>query len=358
MTAIEKPTLENYESRLVAFVDLLGFERLVDEVDKGVDSFDRLSELLGFMKQVETDVRQRKTHFKEIMKSLEVTAISDSLIISVQFDPEQPQTILGFLYYLKSLQLRFVGEYKTLVRGYVCAGKMYHRDNVVFGVPYMKAHKSERNVNWPKIAIDPELEATIQQAESDTKYTDEKELTCRDEDVWWFVNCLQDPNLPVGNTFPYSYLLPQITEWLWERLRTERDRVLEKYRWLEGYIDSLVRENKCPAAEVVTHAFSQKYSLTKTLSQYAGRKVYFHRAGDYPCPEYWALLDNECAGATVISSVTVPVDTLDENHDIRPGKISAVKRFLIELGAYPSEADKIICSKSDKTAKMIKQAGS
>jgi len=40
---------------------------------------------------------------------------------------------------------------------------------------------------------------------------------------------------------------------------------------------------------------------------------------------------------------------------IRPEKTSDVKRFLIELGAYPAEAEKIISSKSGKLAKMIKQ---
>jgi hypothetical protein len=349
MTIIEKPILEHYENRLVAFVDLLGFKKLVEDADGGgAESFAQLADLLGFMKQVETDVRQKQTHFKEVMDSLEATAISDSLIISVKFDPEQPQAILGFLYYLKSLQVRLVGDHKMLVRGYVCLGKLYHHDNILFGVPYMKAYCSEKKVCDPKIAIDPELEAIVQQADSETQYTDEKELVRRDEDGSNFINYLQDPNLPAGNTSPYSYLLPEITEWAWQQLRTQRGEVLEKYSWLRGYIDLLIRENKCPDAEVATQAFSQKYSLTKTLSQYAGRKVYFHRAGDHPCPEYWDLLDNEFAGATVISSATVPVDTLDESYDIRPGKLSAVKSFLIELGAYSSEADKIICSKSKR----------
>jgi hypothetical protein len=242
-----------------------------------------------------------------------------------------------------------------LTRGYICAGKLYHCDNILFGVPYMKAYCSEKKVRDPKIVIDPELEAIVQQADSETQYTDEKELVRRDEDGSNFINYLQDPNLPDGNTSPYSYLLPEITEWTWQQLRTQRDGVLEKYIWLRDYIDLLIRENKCPDAEVATQAFSQKYSLTKALSKYAGRKVYFHRAGDHPCPEYWDLLDNKLACATVISSATVPVDTLDESYDIRPGKISAVKSFLIELGAYPSETDKIICSKSGKTAKMINQ---
>ena len=351
MLTFEKPKQEDYKNRLVAFIDVLGFESLVNAVDKGKESFDCLADILGFMKKVEVDVREQATHFKQVMESLEVTAISDSLIISVQFEPEQQQAALGFLYYLKSLQFRFVGEYKTLVRGYVCAGKMYHHDNVIFGAPYMKAHKSEKDVNGPKIAIDPEVEAIIQQAESDTKYTDEKELTRRDEDGWLFVNYMQDPNLPAGNTFPYSYLLPQITEWLWERLQMERDGVLEKYCWLKGYIDSLIRENKCPAAEVVRWAFPQHDSLTKILAKHSGRRVYFHRT-DEQFPEYWGLFDSELSGIKVIGSAMVPTKALDENCDIRPEKISSVERFLIELGAYSAEAEKIICSKLGKIAKM------
>ena len=59
-------------------------------------------------------------------------------------------------------------------------------------------------------------------------------------------------------------------------------------------------------------------------------------------------------GATQLTSATVPDGCLRANYEIRPDKLSVVKKFLIDLGAYPAEADKIISTKSGKTAKMQK----
>jgi len=352
MIDFEKPRIEDYENRLVAFIDVLGFKRLVTDISQNKQSFDSIADLLGFMKQAEENVRQQETYFKDVMESLEATAISDSLIISARFDPEQPLDILAFLYYIKSLQAKFLGEYKTLIRGYVCAGMMYHQDNVLFGKPYIRAYEAEKDVNGPKVAIDPDLESLIEQAESETKFTDEKELTRRDEDGWWFINYLQDPNKHKGNTSPYCYYLPEITEWLWKELRTQRGRTLEKYKWLYNYIDSLIRENKCPDAEVVSQAFPQTYSLTQTLHQYAGEKVYFQKENGSSYCDYLELFNIRSPETDFISSAVVPTKILDENFDISPSKITDVIRFLIELGAYPAEAEKIIHRTSGKTTKM------
>lgn len=349
MHTIEKPKFEDYENRLVAFIDVLGFENLVGAADRGTEPFEKIADLLGFMKGIEETLKG--SHFKEVLNTLEVSAMSDSLIVSALFEPNRPQSVLDFLYYIKSLQIRFIGDHQTLTRGYLCSGKMYHHNNVIFGVPYIKAFQCEKAVRGPKIAIDPDLEEIITHADAETKFTDAKELTRRDDDGWRFVNYLQDPNLPTGNTFPYSDVLPKITEFLWTQLRTQRDGVLQKYQWLQNYIDTLIRENKCPAAEISTLAFSQSYSLTKTLSQYSGQKVYFYMVEE-PYPEYWNLLNGEVPCAKLLSSTVVPEGCLSENCDIRSDKISEVKRFLVKLGAYPAEAEKIISTKSGKTVKM------
>lgn len=353
MHIFEKPKLEDYETRLVAFIDVLGFENLVGAVDRGAEAFEKISGLLGFMKGIEATLKD--SHFKDVLKTLEVSAMSDSLIISARLDPDIPQGILDFLYYIKSLQIRFLGDHQTLTRGYLCSGQLYHHNNIVFGVPYMKAFRCEKTVIGAKIAIDPDLEEIIAKADKETRFTDAKELTRRDDDGWRFVNYLQDPNLPDGNTFPYSYALPKITEFLWDQLRTQRDGVLQKYQWLWSYIDKLIRENKCPAAEISTLAFQQNYSLTKTLSQYSGQKVYFYM-DEEPYPQYWELLNGQMPCAKLLSSAMVPTECLNKNFDIRADKIPEVKRFLIEMGAYPAEAEKIISTKSGKTSKMKKKA--
>lgn len=347
MSAFETPDAKDYMRRVVAFVDVLGFESLVEQLDSQTVPFDKISRLLGFMK--ETEATLQDSHFREVLNTLEVSAMSDSLIISARFEPERPQSILDFLYYIKSLQIRFLGDHQTLTRGYLCAGKMYHSNNVIFGRPYMKAFRCEKSVGGPKIAIDPDLEDLILLADKETKFTDAKELTRRDKDGWRFVNYLQDPNLPEANTFPYCDALPKITEFLWNQLRVQRDGVLEKYRWLSSYMDELIFENKCPAAEVATLAFDQN-SLTKTLQQSAGKTVYFH-LNEKPYPEYF-LLDAHLPAARLLSSATVPERCLNENYDIRPDRLYAVKQFLMDLGAYPAEADKIISTKSGKTSKM------
>jgi hypothetical protein len=342
MSTFEHPKSEYYENRLVAFIDVLGFENRVKDVDAGEQDFKYIANLLGSMKKIESEIE--KSHFKEVIKTLEVSLLSDSLIISAKFEPDNKQSILDFLFYVKSIQIHLIGDHQTLTRGYLCAGKMYHRNNVVFGVPYMTAYQNEKSVKGPKIAIDPDLEGVIAQADSETIDIDLKDLTRRDEDGWRFVNYLQDPNLP-QQCKPYTDVLPEITKWLWKQLRTQRGDVLEKYRWLEGYINELIRENKCPDAEVTTLAFLDPYKLTTTLQKYAGQRVYFH-------DEEWGLLEIHCEEVKLLGTAIVPSDVLTSTYDIRSDKLFAVKEFLTKLGAYSAEAEKIILTKSEKDAGM------
>lgn len=334
-----------FQNRLVAYIDLLGFSDRVRKADAGDES--ALVSILAVLKSFEeTKDGVSKGGFRRYVAQLECTHASDAVVLSTPYGQAEDErmTLLGFLYFLKQFQLRLLGNHRYLCRGYVCAGKMYHKDPVFFGVPYMKAFEMEKKVSDPKIAIDPDLEDAVRNAEAATKILEAKEIIVRDRDGWLFVNYIRPPKPDYISD--ESCFFPRITALLLEQLQTARDGVLEKYRWLERYIDSRIREGNCEVAELVFRAFIQKYDLTKLLHQDAGKRVglFF---GDYDCPFsiresaiFSALLGNP------IREAIVPENCLDSEFNIRPEMLDTVRCFLRELGAYPSEVERIIALKS------------
>lgn len=343
-----------FQNRLVAYIDLLGCSNQIHRADEGKEG--ALASILAVLQALEeTKDGVSKGLFSRFVAQLECSHVSDALLLSTPYGQtvDDRTTLLGFLYFLKQFQLRLLGNHRYLCRGYVCAGKMYHKGSVFFGVPYLKAVEMEKKVSDPKIAIDPGLEEAIREAEALTGILDAKNIVVRDCYGHFFVNHIRPPNTKY--ICDESIFFPRITALLLEQLQTARDGVLEKYRWLERYIDSRIREGGCEAAELVLRGFHQAYDLTKLLDEDAGKQVGLFISGEkYECPIsinesaiFRALLGNP------IREAIVPGNCLDSECNIRPEKLDTVRRFLRELGAYPSEVERIIALKSGKTRKML-----
>ena len=115
-------TQEQYEDRIVCFLDILGFKELVDStVDSGGEEdalrAQALSQALLSIREV-LDVD--KGH---ISKSKRVTQFSDSVVISFQVD--EPSEVFFTILELLWTQARLV-YHGMLLRGGVAVGKLCH----------------------------------------------------------------------------------------------------------------------------------------------------------------------------------------------------------------------------------------
>jgi len=143
------PKYNDFKDSLVAFIDILGFNEKVLNINSEND-FSYISNLLYSLQETAKNYSEDNSIFNEY----EITAISDSLIISVPYN--NPICTYGMLVILHNLQYELLAtNFKTLIRGYIARGKVYHKNGFIFGEGYSKAYEGERTIlGAPRIVLD------------------------------------------------------------------------------------------------------------------------------------------------------------------------------------------------------------
>lgn len=141
-----------YKKRLVAFIDILGFSKLVlsrtndDDVD--------------FIANLIPDAL--RTHVgNSLREDLEITNISDSVILSLETSANDTDlnTLLHLSIIIGRLQheLALQGFY---IRGAITVGDFYHNSsrNIIIGPPFIRAYQLEtQQAIVPRVILDSEI---------------------------------------------------------------------------------------------------------------------------------------------------------------------------------------------------------
>src|SRR5574344_631219 len=153
--------IEDYEKeKYIAFVDIIGFKRLVNDITKKTDydpSFHNTDkDTFGTVKKFYDQV-YLENYYEKDNEDLQITCISDCLIVSAT----SYSNILRFLFYLQNnLLCRDYDNNKLLTRGYLTKGKFIHdtSKNLIFGEAYQRAYLAEEKeaIN-PRIIVDPNI---------------------------------------------------------------------------------------------------------------------------------------------------------------------------------------------------------
>lgn len=134
-----------YPERYCAYVDILGFRGVINELGRGTLSVFELRDLLTIIHSTDgLNTTLWKTEFRK-------QSISDALAISTKVSSEGLSEMLRAL---ENLTLRLL-ERGYFVRGGLVKGRLFHDDNVVFGDALVEAHRLESEV-----AIYPRIMAT------------------------------------------------------------------------------------------------------------------------------------------------------------------------------------------------------
>lgn len=143
------PKYNDFKDSLVAFIDILGFNEKVLNINSE-NEFSYISNLLYSLQETAKNYSEDNSIFNEY----EITAISDSLIISVPYT--NPICTYGMLVILHKLQYELLAtNFKILIRGYITRGKVYHKNGFIFGEGYSKAYEGERLIGGaPRIILD------------------------------------------------------------------------------------------------------------------------------------------------------------------------------------------------------------
>lgn len=231
------PKYNDFKDSLVAFIDILGFNEKVLNVNSEND-FSYISNLLYSLQETAKKYSEDNSIFNEY----EITAISDSLIISVPYSNRI--CTYGMLVILHNLQYELLAtNFKTLIRGYITRGKVYHKNGFIFGEGYSKAYEGERSIGGaPRIVLDQiivqEGKKIIESNKNENNLSAFDYILEDNLDGNYFIDYLN----PIGGQSGLSKI--QLLE---ERNSIKlfieaaliefynNERIKNKYKWLENY---------------------------------------------------------------------------------------------------------------------------
>ncbi|WP_039396567.1 hypothetical protein [Novosphingobium sp. MBES04] len=139
---------DKYQPRVVAFLDILGFSKLVENAD---DPEWRRA-ILGLVDTMRNTVGANPIH-----GDLRATQFSDCIVISGQADGIGLHGVLQGAVFLANNLL----QQSVLLRGGIACGNMIHTDEVLFGPGYLRAYEMDRSGAPPRISIHSSLEPLI-----------------------------------------------------------------------------------------------------------------------------------------------------------------------------------------------------
>src|SRR4030042_2515655 len=225
------PKYDDYIDCMVAFVDILGFDSLSRNI-QSEDDFNKIGNLLYKLKETAKHFDVEDTLFR----NLNVTAISDSVIFTMPFhDPNSSPTTLALI--LHWIQYMLLVSDEKLIRGYMTRGRVYHKDNIVFGMGYSEAYRKEKEIGHaPRIVIDPSLVKEAEAAILKANFPDHiLNYIIQDScDGYYFIDYLK----PVGIQAEIKKeQRDKIKIFVQAKVRTysDNEKILRKYNWLSNY---------------------------------------------------------------------------------------------------------------------------
>ncbi|MCL3782705.1 hypothetical protein EMN47_20150 [Prolixibacteraceae bacterium JC049] len=145
--------MENYENRIVLFLDILGFKKIVgDTLKKTKESeeeeiIEKTSFIIETIKEM-TEVAQMTP--KETSKI--VTQFSDSIVIS--FNADDQKEIPRLFFNLQRLIAKLIAR-EVLCRGAISYGPLYHKESLIFGPALVDAYETESQAAlYPRVILD------------------------------------------------------------------------------------------------------------------------------------------------------------------------------------------------------------
>ena len=112
--------------RIVAFIDILGFKKLTDELQEK-----SLLDIISPLYFAEASNYDQKKIYQNVgldkLHTIEVTFFSDSIVISCDI-----KEISSLISHVKLLSSSFI-KYGLFLRGGIAYGKLFHNDRIIFG---------------------------------------------------------------------------------------------------------------------------------------------------------------------------------------------------------------------------------
>lgn len=235
-----------YEDRIVIYFDLLGFKyHIANSLDE--TGFVHVRNVIYHL------ANEKKVHDKRNNEfgsdGLEISIFSDNAVLSIPLGDE-----FGNIYIIAMVEFlqRELLELGYLVRGGMSVGKLYHKDNIVFGPALVEAVNIEQTTIYPRICfttktyekIDTRLKKNGKYAyPNDIKAFNELIMKYKDESLneFYYLDFLSQ----YGEFDEPEYYLEYIKK-VKKIIEKEKTKIIDshtydKYEWFETYLRNVCK---------------------------------------------------------------------------------------------------------------------
>lgn len=150
----KKELLDEYIDSYVAFIDILGFKKFVDEKPKEYVN--------NFFDDVKDVSKKSSVKFKskfltqEMLSKVIFSSFSDTIILSIS--KSEPYALNVLIFMVNTMVSNLLFSYQLLVRGAITEGNFYNANNVLFGPALNRAAELEHEISkYPRIVIQKNL---------------------------------------------------------------------------------------------------------------------------------------------------------------------------------------------------------
>jgi len=183
--------MEHYDKRVLTFLDILGFERLVDESRSNPELIGKIARILGRSKDVALSSSNMSPKVLQVEPDKYTYHVfSDTSVISGPYTSHDDVNFLSW--WVMSYQYLMWKEELTFIRGAIVYGDIYENEGVVFGPAMIDAYHLERDkekAHWPRVLVDESLLDKVTQAERER---DLLEFLRQDNDNMTYLDYLRE----------------------------------------------------------------------------------------------------------------------------------------------------------------------
>lgn len=263
--------MTHYQTRVVCFVDILGFKELIRKsAPNGVEDkkiTDLISKSIGHINFYSDD----NENYKNQGIDFQFTQFSDCFIISFEYT-EPSQT---FFTLLKLLWVQTeLADKGIMCRGGIAIGQASHTHQQVFGPAVVEAYLMEQRADFPRIVAQKSILQIGAQNRSDSNsYHEEYQYLAKilqqDADGLYYVDYFKASQSELDDTgYEYPEYLYKLGKHIAMGLTHRDKKVRRKYRWMKKKYNELIADIKCVLKDKIRrHEEPELYDYYKGLSK-------------------------------------------------------------------------------------------
>lgn len=232
-----------YENRLVAFIDILGFSKLIA---KSETEADRVPWMINILNAIKSNEGIKDKFSEDLDVRMEFTAFSDCFVLSSRIPEDPVNTALYQVALICSLLLRA----GLFVRGAIVEGNLFHKDNIVFGPGLLDAYKKEQKESiYPRIIVSsklieryyreikvPVVDKVVHKWSSTLLRTD-NDKKCYLDIIFSVLFSLKNADEKEHIELTKIHLVKQLEE------NKNYNDILKKYVWFKEYFNNIIEEH-------------------------------------------------------------------------------------------------------------------